>query len=92
MPKVSGSGGVRPHEAVVVEDPHLVVRERHAEKELVACAGRAAPLRGDSRGGGRAMMPVRDVERVERVQRRGKLRELSRRCDAPYRVLHVVVS
>ena len=55
-------------DAVVVEDAHLVVRERDGEEELVARVGRAAPLRRDARCGGRAMMAVGDVQRLERVE------------------------
>ena len=79
-------------DAVVVEDTHLVVRERDGEEELVARVGRAAPLRRDARCGGRAMMAVGDVQRLERVElgcdrriggRRGWPRPYARRRSAP---------
>jgi hypothetical protein len=78
-------------DAVVGENPHLVVRKRDREKELVAREGDVgrAPLQRDARRG-RGAMAVRDVQSVERVECRAQRLDLRSRGDAPDGVHDVV--
>jgi putative component of toxin-antitoxin plasmid stabilization module len=68
------------------------VRKRDREQELVARERRAgrAPLQRDPRRGRGAMMAVRDVQSVERVQCRAQRLDLRSLGDAPDRVHDVV--
>jgi hypothetical protein len=68
------------------------VRKRDREKELVARERRTgrAPLQRNPRRGRGAMMAIRDVQSVERVERRAQRLDLRTRGDAPDRVHDVV--
>jgi hypothetical protein len=64
--------------AVVVQDPHLIVREDHREHEVVGLrAGmtrvRGAAHGGDARGRGAAVVAVGDIECVQALEGGGQL-------------------
>ena len=78
------------HDAVVVEDGHLMVRKEHREEVLMRAAARAAGF-GDARSGGRAMMSVdrcRAPAGVDRARERGNRRIVA---DDPQLVAYAVV-
>ena len=78
-------------QAVVVEDLHLVVGEDHRQEIVVGLFSRVARIggparRGHARGGGGAVVAIRDVEAIHGVEGAGDEIEVRRVAHHPKRV------